>query len=68
MPEVLSVADLANELGCPRRIISDAFYRGIVPDDGTVIVAGRRLIPRGRVARIRRRLAESGKLEMADAV
>lgn len=57
-----SVSDVAREIGCRPRDISDAFYGRILDDSRIVVVAGRRAIPAEYVATIRQVLEDRGKL------
>lgn len=59
---VISISDLARELGCRPRDISDAFYARLLDESQCPSVAGRRLIPREYVPTIKRVLTERGKL------
>ena len=59
----LSVSQVADELGCRPRDVSDAFYNRDLDGSKVLMVAGRRAIPLEYVPEIRRVLAESGKLQ-----
>jgi len=58
----LSVSQVADELGCRPRDVSDAFYNRALDGSKVLMVAGRRAIPLEYVPEIRRVLTESGKL------
>lgn len=60
MQKFFSVSELARELGCRPRDISDAFYRRWLDDTVTPIVSGRRLIPADYVPTIREVLCRHG--------
>ncbi len=59
---LLSVSDVARELGCRPRDVSDAFYNRLLDEGRIRIVAGRRLIPLEYVPEIRQVLDSHGKL------
>ena len=52
------VSEIAREVGCRPRDISDLFYGRHLPDDKCPVVAGRRLIPAELVPEIQRLLSE----------
>jgi len=54
----LSVSQAAAELGCRPRDISDLFYQRLLDPDRTILIAGRRAIPREYLPDIRRVLKE----------
>ncbi len=58
----LSVSELAREIGCRPRDISDAFYSRVLDDSRCPLVAGRRLVPRDYVPEVQRVLGERGRL------
>ena len=64
---VISISDLARELGCRPRDISDAFYARFLDETQCPSIAGRRLIPREYVPTIRRVLSERGKLPRTES-
>ena len=59
---LLSVSEVAQELGCRPRDVSDAFYNRILDNERIIIVAGRRAIPLEYLPEIRQRLTERGKV------
>jgi hypothetical protein len=62
MQEFLGVGDVARELGCMPRDISDCFYSQQLDESKCVRIAGRRAIPRSYVVTIRKVLSQLGKL------
>lgn len=60
-----SVTEVAEQIGCRPRDISDLFYQQLLDDRQVLKVAGRRAIPSTYVPEIRRVLAERGKLQEA---
>jgi hypothetical protein len=45
VPEQLTVSDVARQLGCRPRDVSDLFYARLVSEERCPVVGGRRLIP-----------------------
>ena len=58
MPQFFAVSDLARQINCPPRDISDLLYARFIPDDECPVVGGRRLIPAQYVNVIATKLAE----------
>lgn len=63
MPVLYSVSDVAKQLGCRPRDISDGFYSRLLDEAQVLVVASRRLIPAEYVPEIRAKLAKAGKLK-----
>ncbi len=62
-----TASDIARELGCRPRDISDLFYARKLDDSRCPIIAGRRVIPAEYVPEVRRVLTEVGKLPVMEA-
>jgi len=52
------VSEIAREVGCRPRDISDLLYARLLPDHDCPIIGGRRLIPDDLIPEIRRLLSE----------
>jgi hypothetical protein len=63
-----TASEIARELGCRPRDISDLFYARKLDDSRCPIIAGRRVIPLEYVPEVRRVLVEAGKLAAQEAV
>lgn len=61
MPDFCSVTDVAREIGCRPRDISDLFYARVLDDERCPIVSNRRVIPRDYLPEIRRALSQRQK-------
>jgi len=59
---LLSVTEVAAEIGCRPRDVSDAFYGGALDERRIFRVSGRRAIPADYVPEIRAILAARGKI------
>ena len=60
-----SVSEVARDVGCRPRDVSDAFYGHLLDDSRIVVVAGRRAIPSDYIPEIRRVLVAHGKCKEA---
>jgi len=63
-----TASEIARELGCRPRDISDLFYARKLDDSRCPIIAGRRVIPPEYIAEVRRVLVETGKLTAMEVV
>lgn len=63
MSKFYSVSEVARDLGCRPRDISDSFYRRWLDDSVTPIVSGRRLIPAEYVETVREVLEQHGLIK-----
>lgn len=55
-----SISELADEIGCPPKMISDLFFRRVLDPSRCTIKAGRRLIPEDYVTHVKRALRQRG--------
>ncbi len=62
MPELNSASEVAREIGCRPRDISDGFFQGILDDRRIHIIAGRGVIPRDYIPENREIIAARGKI------
>lgn len=62
MTDFTTISELARQLRCRPRDISDLFYCRALDDSRCPIVSGRRLIPSDYVSDVKRVLAERGKV------
>jgi hypothetical protein len=62
MNDVLSVGEVARELGVKPADVSNLFYRRVLPDESAPIVAGRRMISADQVDNVRAALRRAGKI------
>jgi hypothetical protein len=63
-----TISDLARELGCRPRDISDLFYARKLDESCCQSAGGRRLIPPDYQSVVRQALADAGKLRNAEVV
>jgi len=66
--QFVAVSELAREIGCRPRDISDLFYSRDLDDKICPIVARRRIIPRSYAPEVKRIIKERGKLITVEAV
>lgn len=64
---VLSVSQVARQIGVSPRVISDAFYRRWLDDSVAPVMGRQRVIPAWYVATIERVLRERGVIEADEA-
>lgn len=67
MKQVYSISELADELGIPPRVISDAIYVRRLDEAWLHRAGNRRVVLAADIPRIRAALAQLGKLPAGDA-
>lgn len=65
--DAVFISQLARQLGCRPRDISDAFYDRVLDESVCPIVAGRRIIPLSYVPTIEALLRQRGRLQSQEA-
>ena len=61
--EFIGIADLARQLDCRPRDLSDAFYNGNLDERRVIRVAGRRAIPSSYLPEVKQVLIRLGKVK-----